>query len=353
MVSNPVVLWTANIGGKLSSSPVAFNNKVFVGGNDGFYALNSKTGKTVWKFPDKNGVESSACVANGTVCFTDTKGTLIALNVADGKKLWSYKTKSRVKFKTKSSPAIAYGVVFCALGSELVAVDFKTGKKIWALTGNKAHYPAGFSSVALTPSTMFILGGSNWDYMYGYNLATSECVYKSGGPFEHGSGVYHINTPAIDKKRSIYVNETRSIKRFTKEKNDKERWDLKFPDWTAFMLDKQIDDNELIEQSAATPWKDRVFGGRADGKFVALSKKDGKVIWKKKFTVEILSDPSVAAKSGLVIFGCYDYNVYALDTQTGETRWSFKTGGKIFSSPWIEDGVVYISSQDGKVYAIK
>jgi outer membrane protein assembly factor BamB len=37
----------------------------------------------------------------------------------------------------------------------------------------------------------------------------------------------------------------------------------------------------------------------------------------------------------------------------GDERWKFKTGDKIFSSPWIGDGVVYIASHDGCVYALQ
>ncbi len=355
VVQKPTVAWTTDLGSPITSSPVVFEGKVFVGGSDGFYALDIKTGKVIWKKGVMGGVESSACIANNILCFTDTKGSLIALNVADGSELWHYQTKTKLATpeKTKSSPAIAYGVVYCGLAKELVALDMMTGKPLWSLVGDKGHYPISFSSVALTPRMMLVLGGSNWDYMFGYDLATSEAVLKSGGPFTNGSGVYHRNTPAVDANGDIFINEVRRLKRFAKEQNDKERWDLKYPMWHTFLLDKDVDDNELIEQSCATPWKDRVFAGRFDGKFVALSMKDGKILWQKKYPAEVLSAPSVADKSGTVYFGCYDANLYALDATTGEEKWKFKTGGKIISSPWVSDGAVYCSSTDGKVYALK
>ena len=39
-------------------------------------------------------------------------------------------------------------------------------------------------------------------------------------------------------------------------------------------------------------------------------------------------------------------------TSTGSVKWSFKTGGPIFASPAISDGVVYIGSGDGVLYAV-
>jgi outer membrane protein assembly factor BamB len=41
----------------------------------------------------------------------------------------------------------------------------------------------------------------------------------------------------------------------------------------------------------------------------------------------------------------------ALDGTTGAKLWSFATGSYVESSPAVADGVVYVGSLDGKVYA--
>ena len=41
-----------------------------------------------------------------------------------------------------------------------------------------------------------------------------------------------------------------------------------------------------------------------------------------------------------------------MDASTGDKQWSYKTGGKVESSPSGANGVVYIGSDDGKVYAL-
>lgn len=44
--------------------------------------------------------------------------------------------------------------------------------------------------------------------------------------------------------------------------------------------------------------------------------------------------------------------LYALDGKTGAEKWSYRTGGGIYSTPAIgRDGTVYVGSNDGKVYA--
>jgi len=44
--------------------------------------------------------------------------------------------------------------------------------------------------------------------------------------------------------------------------------------------------------------------------------------------------------------------VYAVDSATGERRWTFETGGPVYSSPAIADGAVYVGSRDGHLYAL-
>jgi outer membrane protein assembly factor BamB len=53
----------------------------------------------------------------------------------------------------------------------------------------------------------------------------------------------------------------------------------------------------------------------------------------------------------------YDLNHTGSDdvssAQNGTELWDFATGGTIISSPAYSDGVIYVGSNDGKMYAIK
>ena len=63
-----------------------------------------------------------------------------------------------------------------------------------------------------------------------------------------------------------------------------------------------------------------------------------------------VSSPAVV--NGVVYVGSDDFNVYALNANTGAKLWSSATGGPVYSSPAVADGVVYVSSNDGNVYAL-
>ena len=61
---------------------------------------------------------------------------------------------------------------------------------------------------------------------------------------------------------------------------------------------------------------------------------------------------SPAMVGGVVYVGSDDGKVYAITAASGLQRWSFRTGAEVVSSPAVAKGVVYVGSDDGKVYAI-
>jgi outer membrane protein assembly factor BamB len=63
----------------------------------------------------------------------------------------------------------------------------------------------------------------------------------------------------------------------------------------------------------------------------------------------IYSSPAVANE--VVYIGSDDGKLYAFDARTGVTRWSALTGRAIDSSPAVIHGMIYIGSRDHKVFA--
>jgi len=55
---------------------------------------------------------------------------------------------------------------------------------------------------------------------------------------------------------------------------------------------------------------------------------------------------------GVIYFGSYDGNFYALDIESGYMRWVFKAGQRINSIPCGDANNVYFGSDDGKLYAV-
>ena len=63
------------------------------------------------------------------------------------------------------------------------------------------------------------------------------------------------------------------------------------------------------------------------------------------------SSPAVA--NGVVYIGSDDGNLYALNASTGAKLWSYNSGHLLEkSSPAVANGVVYVGSSDDKIYAL-
>ena len=62
---------------------------------------------------------------------------------------------------------------------------------------------------------------------------------------------------------------------------------------------------------------------------------------------------SLAIADGVVYVGSKDGRLYALDAETGQEKWSFKTGSPVPSSPAVAGGVVYFGDIEGYVYAVR
>ncbi|MEI7827417.1 MAG: PQQ-binding-like beta-propeller repeat protein, partial [Euryarchaeota archaeon] len=73
---------------------------------------------------------------------------------------------------------------------------------------------------------------------------------------------------------------------------------------------------------------------------------------KWKYTTEggVWSSPAIA--NGVVYVGSNDNKVYAFNAATGAKKWSYTTGNDVSSSPAVANGVVYVGSNDNKVYAL-
>ncbi len=65
---------------------------------------------------------------------------------------------------------------------------------------------------------------------------------------------------------------------------------------------------------------------------------------------EVVSSPAIV--DGVVYVGSNDGTLYAIDQQTGAKKWAFPTEGRIPSSPCFDHGLVYFGSYDGNFYAV-
>lgn len=389
------VVWKFKTGGRVLSSPIMSGDAVYVGSTDGqLYAIDRATGTQRWKFGTQGPISSSPAVAGGLVYISSVDGKVYAVDAATGTQKWAFTTKGERRFTAPgihgaiprtermpdpfdvflSSPTVVGGTVYIGSGDQNVyALDAATGSLKWSFaTGDVVH-----SSPAVANGLVYVgswdrnvyaidasTGRERWRYTTGndtveYNqigIASSAAV--SGGIVFVGGRDGHFH--AVDAMTG----------KLKWKHNNNGGWTIGSP----AVLDGVV------------------YFATSDGRrFKALDVNTGTPRFDLENKAVSFSSPAIA--SGVAYYGTSDGWLRAVDITTGQFRAHFQsdgskengakwtdangnlqsgrmypdrtldglmigmrtmfTVGSMLSSPSIADGVVYIGSTDGQVYAIR
>ena len=182
--------------------PIIVNGKVFVGTMAGMlHAIDSDTGKDLWKFKTGGAILHTCAVSDNKVFFGTAEGKVYALNTNDGRLLWSVKTGSAVW----NSPLVHQGTVI--IGSRdgaLYAIAVRTGRIKWkAQTGGPL-----LSSPALDIETGRIYIGSEDMYVYALDVDKGTQLWRSAKLPGVSFRGYH---PVVAPDGSVMITVTPAI----------------------------------------------------------------------------------------------------------------------------------------------
>ncbi|MCK4532137.1 MAG: PQQ-binding-like beta-propeller repeat protein, partial [Candidatus Aenigmarchaeota archaeon] len=120
-----------------------------------------------------------------------------------------------------------------------------------------------------------------------------------------------------------------------------------------FMLIWKIQGDEVTGGVAGSPlkYKNLVIFGCGDHYLYAVDINTGKMVWRFKAS-QLFIDARPSEENGIIYIGSYDGNVYAIDSKNGKEVWRFKTGGIVYASCVVDGGKVYFGSEDSYVYAV-
>lgn len=94
---------------------------------------------------------------------------------------------------------------------------------------------------------------------------------------------------------------------------------------------------------------DYIIGTNTGGQVFALDVKTGNKKWAFATGGKIYSTPAVS--NNIIVVASTDHFIYCLDSK-GKLRWKFETGKPVVASPVIENNVVYIGASDGHFRAL-
>ncbi|MBP7733616.1 MAG: PQQ-binding-like beta-propeller repeat protein [Caldisericia bacterium] len=312
----------------LSSSPLLFDDKIFLGAVNGdMYCLTQSDGSLVWKIkksvglPDKNTdlsrlnasyIRSSGLLYEGRILQPITRMSydyknhirtafyeVLSIDPATGKSkllvstegyYFDKQTKEYIKpydCGMRSSLAISDDKLYFGTTIELYCYDLKAKKRSWGLAGNNDH--PFFCTPTIVDDKVYY-GGPDKDF-YCLNTDNGDVIWSSNSKLS----IRNSSTPLISNNRA-----------YIPQKN---------------------------------------------GKLVCLSDKGEKIDWTFECNNKndaICSSPVLCGQ--YLWFGTNDYNLYCLDASTGKVIKKFELDGSIIAPPTIIDGKIFIGTTSGTMY---
>jgi eukaryotic-like serine/threonine-protein kinase len=393
------VKWAFKSGGPIVGSPVAAGGVVFVGSTDNLlYAIDEQSGKQKWTFRTLGGrqISSTPAVVDGVVYFLGFDAVFYAVSAETGKQKWTFITEYERRFQANrlhgyspgyqtipdswdllsSSPAVTNGKVYFGSGDgNVYALDAQTGALAWKFpTGDVVH-----ASPAVVNGVVYI---GSWDsFFYAIDAETGQEKWRfKGGEdcFIHNQQGFQSSAAVVDGV--VYVGCRDGHLYAVDAATGRKKWD--YPTSKGW-----VNSTPAVRDGL-------VYAGTSDGyRFFALDAKTGRLRFNFDAKGAVFSSPALAA--ALVYFGSTNGKLYAVDAKTGELAWQFQTEsakndplkilkpdgginndavytpyfrdyqdmvlafyrifsvGAIWSSPAVDNGVVFFGSTDGNLYAIQ
>ena len=389
------VKWTFRAAEAIVSSPTVANDLVYVGSSDNFlYAVAAATGKLKWKFDAHGNVASSPAVSGDSIFVVSLDGNLYAVDAASGVRKWAFPTEGERRHTAPgmdyampstevmpdpwdfflSSPAVVSGLVYFGSGDQhIYAVDAATGILRWKFkTGNVVH-----GSPAVADGIVYV--GSFDTYFYALDAATGNLLWKfKTGDDDQAHLMTGIPGSAAVANGMVYFGCRDANVYALDARTGSKRW--QYPTAGSWVI--------------ATPavLGDKVYVTTSDSlKFLTLDAQTGTAIYSLSFGTYSFSSPSIAGDHAY--FGTFDGKLHDVDLAerhyaaefsapgfalngsryldkdgklksdavwTGDTlddvivdlRSKIFSLGSILSSPAIHDGVIYVGSVDGTLYAL-
>ncbi|NLO05587.1 MAG: PQQ-binding-like beta-propeller repeat protein [candidate division WS1 bacterium] len=334
-LSDLAVVWAAELGGSVDSSPAVVGGRVYVGNSLGHMTAISPTdGAIIWRFETNGAVVSSPSVVDGICIFGSVDGFVYALDASTGAMRWCYRTRGPVI----SSPAVVDGrVVFGSIDGRLYALSLSDGSLLWR-TGAGAAIQA-----SPTVAEGLVLYGDDDAHLRALNLSDGALVWEY-----QGSGKL-VAAPAVGTDVAVFGVMGPSALR---------------PPKLEYLIALRLQTGErlwAIEEaysvlSAPLVHDGRVYFVTVEGYVSkttarAASLADGSALWDRVLPGVV--DSSMALVGANLCFGCHDGRLYLLAAESGEIVDAESLAPKIFSSPAISDGRVYIGASDGRLYCLE
>jgi len=319
----------------VDASPAVVGDRVYVGGATGaVVCLRAADGEILWRAQTEGAVMSSPAVAAGRVFVGSADRCLYAFQAADGRRLWRLRTRGAIV----ASPLVLGTRVYCgSMDGTFRCVEAATGRELW-----RRREAAGISASAASADESLYYGDEA-GYIIACRSADGALLWRqqtTGGiiaaPVVAGERlivpVMSPTTLAPPKIKCLLVLDRQS---------GQELWAFS---GTSSVLHTPVCDEQNVYFAI-------VSGYLSATELLALRLSDGTEIWKQKLGG--VADSSPALVGDKLLFGNHDGQFYVVRKSDGAILQALDLDAKMFSSPAVAGGAIFIGLQGGEVVCLK
>lgn len=319
------VLWAAEVGGAVTSSPVVVDGLVYFGADDQLvHCVRLADGEEVWTYETEDLIEAPPMVHDGVVYCGSSDFFLYALDARTGELRWRYETDDKILGGATAIEG-ADGrtqIVFGSYDTHLYCLDAEKGELVWKY--QTANYVNGTPAVW---DRKAVFGGCD-AILHVVDLSKGEAARQ----VELGREAHVAGSVAIADGVAYfghYGNAFVAIDLGTGES----RW--VYPSREAFFSSPAITPDRLV------------FGGR-DKRIHCVRRDTGEPLWTVKTRRRV--DASPVACGDKVVVGTGYGNLIVLQLEDGAEVFKYELGSSIYSSPAVVDGRILVGAGDDRLY---
>ena len=348
----PTLLWNranqSGFGRYGTEKPMAYDQGIVVCSTSYQYLLGieATTGRTLWATPTKiSSWNYALSIEDGVIGFGGLDGNFYGWNLTTGDLMWTYNPGSYMN-QFASAVGSAYGTFYeHNQDTYLYAINATTGNLVWKANGPGIAYSnilsiAGgkiYAQMGENQYVDFVTGESGHYEFYCLDAYTGELVWSA--PFETGAP---FNSQCI-AYGNLYVTPMVSSAHPGEFIYSYDR-----PDGGIYGSDGGIGEVWCISdtpQDWTMAFNDPEHSSFGNGP-TQLS-----LTWTATTGGGIISSPTLV--NGIAYLGSYDGNIYAFNASTGAQKWNYSTGTVGFSSTLaVVNNRVYTGADNGNIYCI-
>ncbi|MCI4372461.1 MAG: PQQ-binding-like beta-propeller repeat protein [Thermoplasmata archaeon] len=331
------------------------NNLIFPGGDNWV--------KLAWHFAAPASINASPAVADGDAYVADTIGNLYSVDVHNGGLLWNFTLTSKAAIEGTPAVDPVRGIVFVGADDGTVdAINTTNGSLIWSTSlGGKVWAPvlsngdlfvtsslgavaelaessgsvtwsiATGKTITSAPSLnatadLLVVGESNGDVV-GMNTTsgTTLWTYVTGGA---------VTASAMVTGGVVYVGSNDHKFYALSQKTGTKKWD--------FVTGGAVQETGTLDNQGL------LYIGSNDGRLYVLRVSTGLLDFNFSIGSPIVG---VSTAKGVAVYEDAAGTIGAEKTYLDGGGWKFLTGAGLVTAPVLLDGTVYVTGQDGFLYA--